>query len=59
MSLIDNWARVIPVVTFLLFGESHIIGGIVPNIIAFGLFVATIGYFLFTGPLSGKGKKDG
>ena len=25
----------------------------------FGLFLIAIGYFLFTGPLFGKGKKDG
>ena len=30
-----------------------------PGFIAFGLFLVAIGYFLFTGPLFGKGKKDG
>jgi len=32
-------------ITFLPFEEAQIIGGIVPNLIAFGLFVGAIGYF--------------
>ena len=59
MIFADNWARVFVVITFLGFGEVQIIGGIVPNLIAFCLFLLAIGYFLFTGPLFGKGKKDG
>ena len=39
--------------------KATIVGGIIPNLIAFGLFLVAIGYFLFTGPLFGKGKKDG
>ena len=35
MSFADNWARVFVVITFLTFGEAQIIGGIVPNLIAF------------------------
>ena len=41
------------------FAKAAILGGILPNLIAFGLFLAAIGYFLFTGPLFSKGKKDG
>ena len=36
MNFADNWARVFVVITFLTFGEAQIIGGIVPNLIAFG-----------------------
>ena len=35
MNFADNWARVFVVITFLTFGEAQIIGGIVPNLIAF------------------------
>ena len=35
-------------ITFLTFGEAQIIGGNVPNLIAFGLFLGTIGYFVLT-----------
>ena len=48
MSFADNWARVFVVITFLTFGEAQIIGGIVPNLIAFGLFIGAIGYFAST-----------
>ena len=48
----DNWARVFVVITFLGFGEAQIIGGIVPNLIAFGLFVGAIGYFALTGKMA-------
>ena len=41
------------------FAKAAIIGGIIPNLIAFGLFLGAIGSFLFTGPLFGKGQKDG
>ena len=41
------------------FAKAAIVGGIIPNLIAFGLFLGAIGYFLFTGPLFGKGQKDG
>ena len=51
MNFSDNWARVFVVITFLTFGEAHIIGGIVPNLIAFGLFVGAIGYFVLTGKM--------
>ena len=43
MNFADNWARVFVVITFLTFGEAQIIGGIVPNLIAFGLFLGAIG----------------
>ncbi len=48
----DNWARVFVVITFLTFGEAQIIGGIVPNLIAFGLFLGAIGYFALTGKMA-------
>ena len=51
MNFADNWARVFVVIIFLTFGEAQIIGGIVPNLIAFGLFLGAIGYFFF---LTGK-----
>ena len=62
MDFADNWARLFVVIIFLGFGEAQIIGGIVPNLIAYGLFVAAIGYFAFTGKmakmLGPKGSKD-
>ncbi len=48
MNFADNWARVFVVITFLTFGEAQIIGGIVPNLIVFGLFLGAIGYFAST-----------
>tara|TARA_Y100001968_G_scaffold54694_1_gene45951 strand:- start:296 stop:493 length:198 start_codon:yes stop_codon:yes gene_type:complete len=45
MNLADNWARVFVAITFLTFGEIQIIGGIVPNLIVFGLFLGAIEYF--------------
>ena len=55
MNFADNWARVFVVITFLTFGEAQIIGGIVPNLIAFGLFLGAIGYFAAKGIASGRG----
>ena len=52
MNFSDNWARVFVVITFLTFGEAQIIGGIVPNLIAFGLFLGAIGYFASTGKMA-------
>ena len=52
MSFADNWARVFVVITFLTFGETQIIGGLVPNLIAFGLFLGSIGYFALTGKMA-------
>ena len=52
MSFADNWARVFVVITFLGFGEAQIIGGIVPNLIAFTLFVGAIGYLAFSGRMA-------
>ena len=49
MSFADNWARVFVVITFLTFGEAQIMGGLVPNLIALGLFLRAIGYFALTG----------
>ena len=48
MNFADKWARVFVVITFLTFGEAQTIGGIVPNLIAFGLFLGAIGYFAST-----------
>ena len=66
MNFADNWARGFVVMTFLVLeaantylAKAAIVGGIIPNLIAFGLFLGAIGYFLFTGPLFGKGQKDG
>ena len=52
MRFADNWARVFVVITFLTFGETQIIGGIVPNLIAFSLFIGAIGYFASTGKIA-------
>jgi len=52
MNFADNWARVFVVVTFLSLGEAQIIGGGLPNLIAFGLFVGAIGYFSLTGKMA-------
>jgi len=52
MNFADNWARVFVVITFLTFGEAQIIGGIVSNLIAFGLFLGAIGYFASTGKMA-------
>ena len=61
MNFSDNWARVFIVITFLALGEAQIIGGIVPNLIAFGLFLGAIGYFVLTGKkaeiFAGKGSR--
>ncbi len=51
MSFADNLARVIVVITFLTFGEAQIIGGKIPNLIAFGLYLGAIGYFAATGKM--------
>ena len=66
MNFADNWARVFVVMTFLVLeaantylAKAALDGEIIPNLIAFGLFLGAIGYFLFTGPLFGKGQKDG
>ena len=58
MNFADSWARVFVVISFLRFGEAQIIGGIVPNIIAFMLFLVAIGYFTFTGKVGEILKKN-
>tara|TARA_B100000214_G_scaffold337585_1_gene282226 strand:- start:107 stop:352 length:246 start_codon:yes stop_codon:yes gene_type:complete len=59
MNFADSWARVFVVITFLTFGEAHIIGGIVPNLITFTLFLGAIGYFASTGKMAELfGRKD-
>ena len=52
MNFADNWSRVFVVITVLSFGEAQIIGGIVPNMIAFLLFTGAIGYFACTSKMS-------
>ncbi len=52
MNFADNWARVFVVITFLTFGEAQIIGGIVPNLIAFVLFIGAIVCFTSTGNMA-------
>ena len=66
MTSADNYARLFVVMSVLglevantYFAKAEIVGGILRNLIAFGLFLVAIGYFLFTGPLFGKSKKDG
>ena len=39
-------------IKFLTFGEAQIIGGVVPNLIAFGLFLGAIGYFASNGKMA-------
>ena len=36
----------------ILFAKAQIIGGIVPNLIAFSLFLGAIGYFASTGKMA-------
>ena len=52
MNFADNLARLFVVITFLTFGEAQIIGGIVPNLVAFGLFLFAVGYFALTGKIA-------
>ncbi|WP_269622614.1 hypothetical protein [Prochlorococcus marinus] len=52
MNFADNWSRVFVVITFLIIGEEHFIGRILPNLIAFGMFLFSIGYFAFTGKMA-------
>ncbi len=52
MNFADHWARAFVVITFLTFGEAQIIGGIFPNLIAFGFFLGVIGYFAITGKMA-------
>ena len=52
MNLTDNLTRVFVVITLLSFGEAQIIGCIVSNLIAFGLFIGAIGYFALTGRMA-------
>ena len=52
MNFAENLARIFVVITFLTFGEAQIIGGIVPNLIAFCLFLGAIGYFVSTGEMA-------
>ena len=39
-------------ITYLIFGEAQIIGGIVPILIAFGLLLGAIEYFALTGKMA-------
>ena len=48
MSFADNRSRIFVVIMFLTFGDAQIMGDIVPNLIAFGLFLGAIGYFAST-----------
>jgi hypothetical protein len=59
MNFADNYARLFVVITILgleianhYFAEAEIIGGIIPNLIAFGLFLGAIGYFALTGKMA-------
>ena len=48
MNFADNWARIFVVITFLGFGEVQLVGEIVPNLLALGLFIGAISYFALT-----------
>ena len=52
MIFADNLARAFVVIIFLGIGQEQVIGGIVPNLIVFGLFVVAIGYFSLTGKMA-------
>ena len=39
-------------IKMILLAKAQIIGGIVPNLIAFGLFLGAIGYFALTGKMA-------
>ena len=52
MNFGDNWARVFVVITLLTFGKAQIMGGIVANLIAFGLLLGAIGYFALKGKMA-------
>tara|TARA_B100001113_G_C20600885_1_gene401681 strand:- start:147 stop:335 length:189 start_codon:yes stop_codon:yes gene_type:complete len=52
MSFADSLARLFVVMNFLFFGEAQILGGIVPNLIALGLFIVAIVYFALTGKMA-------
>ena len=51
MNFADNWAKVFVVISFLTFGETQIIGGVLLNLIVFGLFLGAIGYFASIGKM--------
>ena len=51
MNFVDNWSRFFVVVASLAFADAQIIGGIVPNLIAFCFFVGIIGHFACTGKM--------
>ena len=66
MNFADNYARLFVVIMVLgleaantYFSKAEIVGGILPNLIAFGLFLLAIAYFVFTSSLFGKGNKNG
>ena len=52
MNFADNLARIFVVITFLSVGEAQIMGGILPNLIAFILFLTAVIYFAFTGKMA-------
>ena len=39
-------------ITFVTFAEAQVMGGIIPNMIAFSLFLGAIGYFALTGEMA-------
>ena len=52
MNFADNGTRVFVVIRFLTFGEVQIIDGIIPNLIAYSLFLGVIGCFVSTGKMA-------
>ena len=66
MNFADNYARLFVVMSVLgleaantYFAKAEIVGGLLPNLIAFGLFLLAICYFMFTSSMFGKGNKNG
>ena len=66
MNFAENYARLFVVITVLelevvntCLAKAKVVGVILPKLLSFGLFLGGIGYFLFTGTLIGKGKKNG
>ncbi len=64
MHLANNYARLFVVVTVLglevvqaYIAKAEIVGGMIPNLIAFGLFLGAIGYFCLLGPYLEKVKR--
>ncbi len=49
--MLENLTCFSVVITYMLFGQPEMIGGIIPNLIAFTLFLVFIVYFALTGKM--------